>query len=380
MITVENLVYTYPGATQETLHGLNFEIAEREIFGFLGPSGAGKSTTQKILIGLLKEYGGTIEVMNREVSAWGPDYYEHVGVCFELPNHYLKLTALENLNHFESLYSGETLDPMEVLDWVGLKEDADKKVADYSKGMKIRLNVARSLLHKPKVLFLDEPTNGLWRGPDYYEHVGVCFELPNHYLKLTALENLNHFESLYSGETLDPMEVLDWVGLKEDADKKVADYSKGMKIRLNVARSLLHQPKVLFLDEPTNGLDPVNARKIKDLVLELRSRGTTVFMTTHDMMVADELCDRVAFITAGDLRVIDAPSALKKHYGKRSVRVEYVNGTQEIQHQEFPLDGLGDNGAFINLLKSATRVETIHTQESTLENIFIEVTGQGLSV
>ena len=158
MITVENLAYTYPGATQETLHGLNFEIAEREIFGFLGPSGAGKSTTQKILIGLLKEYSGTIEVMNREVSAWGPDYYEHVGVSFELPNHYLKLTALENLNHFQSLYSGETLDPMEVLEWVGLKEDADKKVADYSKGMKIRLNVARSLLHKPKVLFLDEPT------------------------------------------------------------------------------------------------------------------------------------------------------------------------------------------------------------------------------
>ncbi len=287
MITVENLAYTYPGAIQETLHGLNFEIAEREIFGFLGPSGAGKSTTQKILIGLLKEYDGTIEVMNREVSAWGPDYYEHVGVSFELPNHYLKLTALENLNHFQSLYSGETLDPMEVLEWVGLKEDADKKVADYSKGMKIRLNVARSLLHKPKVL---------------------------------------------------------------------------------------------FLDEPTNGLDPVNARKIKDLVLELRSRGTTVFMTTHDMMVADELCDRVAFITAGHISVIDAPSALKKHYGKRAVRVEYVNGTQEIQHQEFPLDGLGDNSAFINLLKSANRVETIHTQESTLENIFIEVTGQGLSV
>ena len=458
MITVENLAYTYPGAIQETLHGLNFEIAEREIFGFLGPSGAGKSTTQKILIGLLKEYGGTIEVMNREVSAWGPDYYEHVGVSFELPNHYLKLTALENLNHFQSLYSGETLDPMEVLEWVGLKEDADKKVADYSKGMKIRLNVARSLLHKPKVLFLDEPTNGLdpvnarkikdlvlelrsrgttifmtthdmmvadelcdrvafitaghisvidapsalkkhygkravrveydphmlivvsaW-GPDYYEHVGVSFELPNHYLKLTALENLNHFQSLYSGETLDPMEVLEWVGLKEDADKKVADYSKGMKIRLNVARSLLHKPKVLFLDEPTNGLDPVNARKIKDLVLELRSRGTTIFMTTHDMMVADELCDRVAFITAGHISVIDAPSALKKHYGKRAVRVEYVNRTQEIQHQEFPLDGLGDNGAFINLLKSANRVETIHTQESTLENIFIEVTGEGLSV
>ena len=161
MITVQNLTYTYPTATAETLHGLNFEIAEREIFGFLGPSGAGKSTTQKILIGLLQKYGGTITVMGRELTEWGQEYYEHIGVSFELPNHYLKLTALENLAYFRSLYSGDTLDPMEVLTWVGLEDDAEKKVSDFSKGMKIRMNVARSLLHKPKILFLDEPTSGL---------------------------------------------------------------------------------------------------------------------------------------------------------------------------------------------------------------------------
>jgi fluoroquinolone transport system ATP-binding protein len=286
MITVKNLTYTYLGANKETLHGLNFAIAEGEIFGFLGPSGAGKSTTQKILIGLLKTYGGSIKVMGREVSAWGQDYYEHIGVSFELPNHYLKLTALENLNYFRSLYSGATHDPMQVLEWVGLTEDADKKVADYSKGMKIRLNVARSLIHKPKLL---------------------------------------------------------------------------------------------FLDEPTSGLDPVNARKIKDLIGDLRQQGTTVFVTTHNMAVADELCDRVAFVTAGNISVIDAPHTLKKRFGTRSVEVEYVNGTQEIRHQEFPLDGLGNNPAFVNLLQSASRVETIHTQETTLENIFIEVTGQELS-
>jgi len=285
LIRVQDLTYTYPGADRETLHGLNFEIAEGEIFGFLGPSGAGKSTTQKLLIGLLKTYGGHIQVMGREISAWGQDYYEHIGVSFELPNHYLKLTALENLRYFQSLY----------------------------------------------------------RGP-----------------------------------TADPMEVLAWVGLEADADKKVADYSKGMKIRLNVARSLLHQPKVLFLDEPTSGLDPVNARKIKDLVLDFRSRGATVFVTTHNMMVADELCDRVAFVTAGNLSVIDAPATLKKRYGRRKVRVEYLNGTPTLEQQEFPLDGLGENAAFLDLLQSADPVETIHTQETTLENIFIEVTGQEL--
>lgn len=286
MITVRNLMYTYRGATQKTLHGLNFEVAEGEIFGFLGPSGAGKSTTQKLLIGLLKNYQGSIQVMGREISQWGQDYFEHVG---------------------------------------------------------------------------------------------VSFELPNHYLKLTALENLNFFRSLYRHQTFEPLELLEWVGLQEEADKKVADFSKGMKVRLNVARSLLHQPKLLFLDEPTSGLDPVNARNIKNLILKLRQRGMTVFVTTHNMMVADELCDRVGFITAGRLSLIDAPKTLKKRYGKRNVQVEYFNGAAEAQRQEFPLDGLGDNLDFIALLKSARQVETIHTQETTLENIFIKVTGQELA-
>jgi len=287
MITVKNLTYSYVGAKKETLHGLDFHVAEGEIFGFLGPSGAGKSTTLNILIGLLKQYGGSITVMNREVSQWGQDYYEHIG---------------------------------------------------------------------------------------------VSFELPNHYLKLTALENLNYFHSLYKGKKQDPMEVLDWVGLKDEAHKRVSDYSKGMKIRLNVARSLVHNPKVLFLDEPTSGLDPCNARRIKDLILELRSCGVTVFITTHNMMVADELCDRVAFITNGNISVIDAPSVLKKKHGKRNVTVEYRDEANMIRFMEFSLDGLGENQSFLTLLKSAKSIETIHTQETTLEKIFIKVTGQELDV
>jgi fluoroquinolone transport system ATP-binding protein len=286
MITVENLTFTYPGGNAPTLQGMDFEIAEGEIFGFLGPSGSGKSTTQKILIGLLKKYGGSIHVMKRQLSQWGHDFFEHVGVSFELPNHYLKLTGRENLNYFRSLYAAETLSAMDVLERVGLKDDADKRVSDYSKGMKIRLNVARSFMHKPRIL---------------------------------------------------------------------------------------------FLDEPTSGLDPVNARKIKDLILGLRREGTTVFVTTHDMMVADELCDRVAFLTAGNIRLIDAPSVLKKRFGKRAVRVEYLDGKPIIQQQEFPLDGLGENEEFNSLLSSAERIETIHTQQTTLEKIFIEVTGQELT-
>ncbi len=286
MIEVKNLTFTYPKATAETLHGLDFSVAEGEIFGFLGPSGAGKSTTQKILISLLKNYGGSVQVMGRELHDWDQDYFEHVG---------------------------------------------------------------------------------------------VSFELPNHFLKLTARENLAYFGSLYSGATVAPIEVLEWVGLADDADKKVADFSKGMKVRLNVARGMLHRPKLLFLDEPTSGLDPVNARKIKDVVLGLRESGTTVFVTTHNMTVADELCDRVGFITAGNLNVVDAPSQLKKQYGKRNVTVEYLNGLETPSQQEFALDGLGENDRFLELLKSGKHIETIHTQETTLEKIFIEVTGQELS-
>lgn len=285
MITVKELRYTYPKATKEVLHGLDFSIDEGEILGFLGPSGAGKSTTQKILIGLLKGYQGSVTVLGRELSRWGSDYYEQIG---------------------------------------------------------------------------------------------VSFELPNHYLRLTARENLSYFRSLYSGSTRDPMQVLEWVGLAEDADKRVSTFSKGMKIRLNVARSLLCQPRLLFLDEPTGGLDPVNARHIKDLILEQRAQGTTVFVTTHSMELADELCDRVAFINTGSISLIDAPTALKRRYGRRLVTVEYKNGAQETETREFPLDGLGDNTDFINLLRTAERLEAIHTQETTLESVFIQVTGQEL--
>lgn len=287
IIEVEQLKYTYPGASQETLHGLDFAVEEAEIVGFLGPSGAGKSTTQKILIGLLKNYQGRVQVLEREVAAWGADFYEHIG---------------------------------------------------------------------------------------------VSFELPNHHQRLTALENLQLFGSLYAGKSRDPMELLERVHLAGDANKRVMDFSKGMKIRLNVARSLLNSPRVLFLDEPTSGLDPVNAQHVKDLVLELREQGTTIVLTTHDMMVADQLCDRVAFITAGEIREFEDPRTLKLRHGRRVVRVEYrlpFEDRSEVEHEEFELDGLGENEAFLGLIRRCV-IERIHTQETTLEQVFIEVTGEQL--
>ena len=283
MITVEGLSFTYPGATGPALRGLQFEIARGEIFGFLGPSGAGKSTTQKILIGLLQDYQGKVSVFGKDLKTWNADYYERVGVSFELPNHYLKLTALENLRYFAALYRNDTEEP-------------------------------RRLLER--------------------------------------------------------------VGLSADGDKPVSQFSKGMKNRLNVARALLHDPELLFLDEPTTGLDPVNARQIKELIEQQRGAGKTVFLTTHNMTVADELCDRVGFIVDGQIELIDAPRELKLHYGRHVVRVEFQSAGQTIT-RDFPLETLGDDPDFTALLRHG-QVQTIHTLEATLEDIFIEVTGRRL--
>src|SRR5688572_21616082 len=160
MIDVKNLTFTYAKTDTPALAGLNFAIERGEIFGFLGPSGAGKSTTQKILIGLLKSYTGRVTVFGRELTKWGQAYYERVGVAFELPNHFRKLTALENLAYFSSLYAHANRTPQELLDIVGLGADGNMPVAQFSKGMQGRLNLARALLHDPELLFLDEPTSG----------------------------------------------------------------------------------------------------------------------------------------------------------------------------------------------------------------------------
>jgi fluoroquinolone transport system ATP-binding protein len=149
-----------------------------------------------------------------------------------------------------------------------------------------------------------------------------------------------------------------------------------MQMRLTFARALLNRPELIFLDEPTAGLDPVNARRIKDIILDLRNEGRTVFLTTHDMAVADQICDRVAFIVDGRISVIDAPRELKLRAGERRVRVEYRENSRT-ERREFPLDGIGANEAFLELLRRE-RIETIHTEEATLEDVFIRTTGRRL--
>jgi len=140
---------------------------------------------------------------------------------------------------------------------------------------------------------------------------------------------------------------------------------------------LLHRPQLLFLDEPTAGLDPVTARRIRQVIRDARQGGATVFLTTHDMVTANELCDRVAFLVDGQIAALDSPRSLRLAHGRKVVRVEAVSDGTRIEC-EFPVGGLADNADFLRLLRSGA-VETIHTLETTLEDVFVHVTGRTLA-
>jgi fluoroquinolone transport system ATP-binding protein len=282
MLAVKDLSFRYPASSRDTLHHLHFSVERGEVFGFLGPSGAGKSTTQKILYKLLTGYSGEVWFNGKPLSQWNREFYEQIGVSFELPNHYVKLTAEENLDFFSSFYSRPILD------------------------------------------------------------------------KYTLLEK---------------------VGLAEDAGKLVAGFSKGMKMRLNFVRSLLHNPDVLFLDEPTSGLDPINAGRIKEMIKALKAQGKTIFITTHNMFDADQLCDRVALLHQGEIKALDTPAHLKRQFGKQTVKVELAG--RATSPLVFPLENIGHNADFLQVI-AGHQVATIHSQEATLEEVFIQLTGATL--
>lgn len=281
MINVSGLCFSY--TAKPFIENMNFEVGGGEIFGFLGPSGAGKSTVQKILTGLISAYRGSVTVDGMEVKRRDRDYYERIGVDFEFPSLYDKLTARENLQFFASLY---------------------KKQADID----------------------------------------------------------GHLKS---------------VGLLDDAGKKVAAYSKGMKSRLNFIKALLHDPRYLFLDEPTSGLDPQNARQMKDIILGEKARGKTILLTTHNMYDATELCDRVAFIVDGSVRALDTPHHLIMQKGAAKLCYTYDQNGRE-QAGEVPLHKTADDENLLRLLRE-NRLTSIHSSEPTLNDLFVELTGRELA-
>lgn len=280
-VHVRDLSFSY--GEVKALRRLSFDVAAGEVLGFLGPNGAGKSTTIKILTGQLVPDGGGASVLDFDVTRDNPRMQAQIGVCFEEKNLYDSMSAEENLRFHASLFGMRRID-----------------------------------------------TGALLRR----------------------------------------------VGLADRARDRVGRYSKGMRQRLMMARALVNKPRVLFLDEPTDGLDPVSSRAVRGLIREEAERGAAVLLTTHDMHEADELSDRVAFINDGELYALDTPETLKLQHGKRSVRLRMREG-ETVRDVTLHLDDT-DSGRKLQEAVASPALMTIHTEEATLEAIFVEMTGRTL--
>ena len=218
-IRVQNLVHDYRDL--HALKGISFGVDQGEIFSLLGPNGAGKTTTIRILTGQLKPVSGQVWVSGIDM----------------------------------------------------IKEP-----------------------QKAKPL------------------IGVVFEYPNLYERMSARENLLFVARLYGVSKKRVNMVLELAGLSERSGEKVKNYSNGMKQRLLIARALLHDPQILFLDEPTRGLDAHIAREIRKLISELAEQGVTILLTTHYIEEADRLSNRVAFLDQGKIVALDTPAQIKSDF------------------------------------------------------------------
>ncbi len=281
-IVAEELTYSYGDLV--AVDKVSFNVAEGEILGFLGPNGAGKTTTVKMLTGQLKPKGGRATLLGMDVA-----------------------------------------------------RNVEKVQGD----------------------------------------IGVCFEDANLYEKMSAIENLNLFARLFGVPSFDGDALLKRVGLAGREKDRVETYSKGMKQRLMVARSMVNRPRVLFLDEPTTGLDPTSSESIRNIILEERARGATVLLTTHDMLEADKLSDRVAFMDQGRIVALDTPLNLKQKYGKRALKAKVSTKSGKLEDREITLD-TADTANAVRELFAQEEVVTIHSEEATLEDIFIDITGRRL--
>jgi ABC-2 type transport system ATP-binding protein len=268
---------------KEAVAGVSFSVQHGEIFGLLGPNGAGKTTTIRMLTGQIDPSGGRAIVAGCDVVKDRARLKERIGVVFEEQNLYERLSARNNL----------------------------------------RFNC--------------------W-----------LYDLP---------------ESRVD-------EVLDLVRLRDRARDTVRTFSNGMKQRLMIARALLHKPPVLFLDEPSRGLDPIAAREVRHAIEQLRQEGITILLTTHLLEEADQLCQRVAFIINGCIVANDTPRNLKLSHGTRTIALTLAdqNDASRLTEVTLNMDNPGDQGHLAQLMARGN-VRSIHSQEATLEEVFIEVAG-----
>lgn len=207
------------------------------------------------------------------------------------------------------------------------------------------------------------------KNPKERKRFGVLTDNSGLYGRLSIYENLKLYCQLYDLPLSKVDESLAFVNLKEESKKKVSTLSKGMTQRVILARAILHEPELLFLDEPTSALDPVNTLHIYNGLRALNKKGTTIFLTTHDMQEADTLCDRVAFLNKGKIQLLDKPSELKKKYADATLTVELTNNEKVVLRKD-------EEGAeeMFQLMKE-NQVVTVHSNEPTLGDIFVKVTG-----
>jgi ABC-2 type transport system ATP-binding protein len=281
MIEATNLKRTFK--EKEAVAGVSFRVAHGEIFGLLGPNGAGKTTTIRMLTGQIDPTEGSAIVAGCDVVKDRARLKERIGVVFEEQNLYERLSARNNLRFSCWLY------------------------------------------HLPE----------------------------------KRIE-----------------EVLDLVDLRDRAREPVRTFSNGMKQRLMVARALLHKPPVLFLDEPTQGLDPIAAREVRRAIEQLRQEGRTILLTTHLLEEADQLCQQVAFLVNGHIVAEGTPRSLKLSHGERSMTVTTADPAVDGRLTDILLrmDDPADQERLMKLMAQGS-VRSIHSREATLEEVFIEVAG-----
>jgi len=302
MIDVQDLTKKFSGKT--VLNGINFQVKEGEIFGYLGPNGAGKTTTMRIILGLLKPASGRALVFGKELGD-NDDLRRRVGVLLENDGLYEGLSAYENLNYYAQLYS----------------------VSDIG----------------------------------------------------GTIKNL-----------------LVFVGLSDRQNDRVGVFSKGMKRRLALARSIIHDPEVLFYDEPSAGLDPEAQKLVRDLILRLaKEKGRTIFLNSHDLDEVQRVCSKIAILQRGEIKAYDTVENLRRKFGKPAVEIALADNEEAEKAldllnsldyvSECERDGLRiiaiikdeKTSTILNvLMKEGIRVEEVKKVTKSLEDIYLNIVRQ----
>ena len=302
VIEVQNLTKQFNGKT--VLNDISFEVKEGDVFGFLGPNGAGKTTTLRILLGLLKPTSGRALVFGEEL--------------------------------------GDT--------------DASRR------------------------------------------RVGVLLENDGLYERLSAYENLSYYAQIYSvsGREKKIKNLLDFVGLSERRYDRVGEFSKGMKRRLALARSMIHDPDVLFYDEPFTGLDPEAQKMVRDLILRLaREKGNTVFLNSHDLDEVQRVCSKIAILQHGEIKAYDTIENLRKKSGKPVVEIAFADEEEAVKALDLLnsfdyMSQCEQDGSRITailkdektptllsaLMKEGIKVEEMKNVTKSLEDIYLNIVRQ----